>query len=167
MVIRLSQKLSKRVGETPTNVLPLDQNLLADWSGHLFTADRTQYVILTNTASLYSAVFYGRGVTDGGRLIQRGLESVRGVMVDDGLGFLYLRLVALSAASVIFSKSLNRSVTGSMNDLINCAKVWLTEAELSPYDTSFKLNDMPMSAIKYANPREALKSLSAEMPETA
>lgn len=167
MVIRLSQKLSTKIGETPKKVLPLDQNPLADWSGHLFTADRTQYVIVTNTASLYSAIFYGRGVTDGSRLIQRGLESVRDVMVDDGLGFLYLRLVAPSSASVLFSKTLNRSVTGSMNDLINCAKVWLTEEELSPFDASFKLNEMPMSAIKYANPRDALMSLSFGTPETA
>lgn len=167
MVLRLSQKLSIKIDEAPIKVLSLNQNPLADWSGHLFSADRTQYVILTNTASLYSTVFYGRGVTDGSRLIERGLEAVRDVMVDDGLGFLYLRLVAPSAASVAFSKSLNRSVTGSMNDLINCAKVWLTEAELSPYDASFKLNEMPMSAIKYANPREALKSLSAGTPESA
>lgn len=167
MIIRLSEKLAQKVGETPTKVLPLDENPLADWTGHLFTADRTQYVILTNTASLYSTLFYGRGVTDGSRLIERGLEAVRDVMVDDGLGFIYLRLVAPSAASVSFSKSLNRSVTGSMTDLINCTKIWLTEAELSPHDVSFKLNEMPMSAIKYANPREALKSLSVGTPESA
>ncbi len=161
MVIRLSQKLSKKIDETPTKIAPLDENPMADWSGHLFSADRTQYLILTNTASLYSAVLYGRGVTDGGRLIERGLAAVRDVMVDDGLGFIYLRLVAPSAARVLFSKTLNRSVTGSMNDLINCAKVWLTEEELSPYDASFKLNEMPMSAIKYANPKEALLKLSA------
>jgi hypothetical protein len=88
-------------------------------------------------------------------------------MVDDGLGFIYLRLVAPSSARVLFSKTLNRSVTGSMNDLINCAKVWLIEEELSPYDASFKLNEMPMSAIKYANPRDAIMKLSAGTPKSA
>lgn len=167
MIIRLSQKLSKKVGEAPTRSLPLAPSPLADWSGHLFTADRTQYIILTNTASLYSTVFYGRGVTDGSRLVQLGLESICDVMADDGLGGLYLRLVGPSAASVIFAKSLNRSVIGSMNDLINCAKIWLTEAELAPSDVSFKLNDMPMSAIKYAHPRAAVVKLVADTPETA
>jgi hypothetical protein len=33
--------------------MPLDENPYADWSCHLFTADRTQYIILSNTASLY------------------------------------------------------------------------------------------------------------------
>ncbi|QDT73627.1 DUF6933 domain-containing protein [Lacipirellula limnantheis] len=166
MIFRLSQKLSMKLGEAPTRVLPLDQNPLADWSGHLFLADRTQYIIVTNTASLYSALLYGRGVVDGGRLIERGLAAIRDVLVDDGLGFIYLRSVAPSAASVSFSKSLNRSVTGSMNDLINCAKMWLLDEDLSPYDASFKLNEMPMSAIKYANPRDALMSLSAGTPES-
>ncbi len=160
MIIRLSQKLSTKIDEAPLKVLPLDQAPLADWSGHLFTADRTQYILMTNTAALYSAVFYGRGVTDGGRLIERGLAAIRDVMADDELGSIYLRSVAPSAAHVLFSKALNRSVTGSVNDLIKFAKIWLTEADLSPYDVSFKLNEIPMSAIKYATPRAALMLLS-------
>ncbi len=34
-----------------------------------------------------------------------------------------------------------------MNDIIYRAQVWLTEGGLSPYDTGFKLNDIPMSAL--------------------
>lgn len=54
MIFRLSQKLAKKlkVGALPS--LPPDQNPYADWSANLFTADRTQYIILTNTQSLYS-----------------------------------------------------------------------------------------------------------------
>lgn len=166
MVIRLTQKLATKIGVAPTSVIALDPNPFADWSGHLFTADRTQYVMLTNTASLYSAVLYGRGITDDGQFLNRGLGAIREVMVDDGLEFIYGRLVAPSTAKITFSKSLNRSVTGSINDLVNCAKAWLTEGELSPHDVSFKLNEMPMSAIGYAYPREALKaSNSAETIE--
>jgi hypothetical protein len=40
MNFRLSQKLNTKIkaGRLPT--LPLDDNPLADWSGHLFLADR-------------------------------------------------------------------------------------------------------------------------------
>jgi len=62
MIIRLSAKLAARFDFTPPKILPLDDNPLADWSGHVFTAARTQFMILTNTASLYSTVFYGRGM---------------------------------------------------------------------------------------------------------
>ncbi len=162
MIIRLTQKLAKKIKTAPTRVLPLDTNPLADWSAHLFTADRAQYILLANTASLYSTVVYGAGITDDNELLRRGLSQVREFMADDGQEFLYQRFVAPSTGTVRFSKALNRSVTGSMNDLVYHAKIWLAEGELSPHDVSFKLNEIPMSSLGYANPRKALKSLNLE-----
>ena len=60
---------------------------------------------------------------------------------------------------VVFSKALSRSVTGSMNDLIFHAKMWMVEVELSPFDASFKLNEMPMSALGYRKPQGAFRRL--------
>jgi hypothetical protein len=159
MIVRLSQKLATKIHEKPTKSLPLDENPYADWSGHLFTADRAQYIIVTNTASLYSAVFFGRGITDDNQFLRRALDTIREVMDDDGLEFIHRRFVAPSAGVIQFSKALDRSVTGSMNDMVQCAKFLLAEQELSPFDIAFKLNEMPMSALKHANPREALKNL--------
>jgi hypothetical protein len=48
MIFRLSQKLAKKLKEGTLPPLPLDENPYADWSAHLFTADRTQYILLTN-----------------------------------------------------------------------------------------------------------------------
>ncbi len=64
MIFRLSQKLAKKVKAGVLGPMPLDENPYADWSGHLFSADRTQYIILTNTKSLNSIVMYGNGVND-------------------------------------------------------------------------------------------------------
>jgi hypothetical protein len=47
---------------------------------HLFTADRTQYIILMNSASLYSCVMYGRGITDDNTFIERSLGMIREFM---------------------------------------------------------------------------------------
>lgn len=154
MILRLSTKLATRLKVTPSKVLPLDANPFADWSAHLFTADRTQFVIVTNTASLYSTVLYGRGISSESHFIERALSSLREFMEDDGLMSIYERLIAPASSTVQFSKALNRSVTGSMNDLIAHAKIWLTEGELSPHDTAFKLNDIPFSPFKYRRPRE-------------
>ncbi|KKK63787.1 hypothetical protein LCGC14_2990780 [marine sediment metagenome] len=167
MIFRLSQKLAKKIKEDPSQSLPPDPNPFADWSAHLFTADRTQYIIVTNTPSLYSAVMYGRGISDDSQFIRRALDCLREFMVDDGLDFIYRRFVAPATGTVRFSKALNRSVTGSMNDLIQCGKLWLTESGLSPFDTSFKLNEMPMSFLKYGNPREAFVVLKVGQPEDA
>ena len=56
MIFRLSQKLCTKIDAGKLRHMPLDENPYADWSCHLFTADRTQYIILCNTASLYSCV---------------------------------------------------------------------------------------------------------------
>jgi hypothetical protein len=162
MTFRLSTKLATKLKVTPTKVLPLDENPFADWSGHVFTADRTQFVIVTNTASLYSTVLYGRGIANDGHFIERALGSLREFMEDDGLSFIYQRFIAPASSTVQFSKALNRSVTSSMNDLIVHAKMWLTEGELSPPDTAFKLNDIPFSPFKYRKPREVFTGLASQ-----
>ncbi len=73
--------------------------------------------------------------------------------------------VALTSGTVRFSKALNRSVTGSMNDLVYHAKMWVTEGGSSPFDASCKLNEMPMSSLSYQNPREVFKALKLEEGE--
>lgn len=161
MIVRLSQKIATKIKLSPTRVLPLHSNPFADWSAHVFTADRAQYVMLTNTASLYTTLLHGRGISSDNALLVRGFGQLREFMIDDGQEFIYRRLIAPATSEVHFSKALSRSVTGSMNDLIFHAKVWLTEGELAPHDVGFKLNDIPMGALDYAKPRERFKSLGA------
>jgi len=162
MIFRLSKKLAKKLKEGDLPSLPLDEHPYADWSAHLFTADRTQYVIVTNTRSLYSVVMYGRGITDGSLLIDRAMSNIREFMEYDGLPFIYQRWVAPASGTVRFGKALNRSVTGSMNDLVHHAKFWLIEREASPHDVGFQLNEIPMGAHEYQHAREVFKRLAAE-----
>ena len=74
MIFRLSQKLAEKIKEAPSRSLPPDPNPYADWSAHLFTAERTQYIILTNTPSLYSAVVYGRGIATASQFLTLGCQ---------------------------------------------------------------------------------------------
>lgn len=165
MILRLSQKLCTKIKAGSLNTMPLDANPLADWSAHLFVADRTQYIIVSNSESLYSTVLFGKGITNDSHFIERALGSIREFMEDDGQAFVYHRFIAPTSGTVSFAKALNRSVTGSMNDLIRFATALLVEGELSPHDVGFKLNDFLLSAIapsksdKYGKPREAFKDL--------
>ncbi|MCO6455520.1 MAG: hypothetical protein J5I93_09505 [Pirellulaceae bacterium] len=54
MILRLSQKLNTKLKAGKLTDMPLDENPYADRSRHLFTADRTQYILLSHAASLYS-----------------------------------------------------------------------------------------------------------------
>ncbi len=82
VIFRLSQKLAGKLKEGILTSLPLDEDPYADWSAHLFTADRAQYIIVTNTKSLYSVVMYGRGIANDGQFIDRALSSIQEFMED-------------------------------------------------------------------------------------
>ena len=64
--------------------------------------------------------------------IERALSSLREFMDADGQEGVYERLVAPVSGSVQFAKALNRSVTGSMNDMTKHAAFWLAEGDVSP-----------------------------------
>ncbi len=170
MIFRLSQKLAKKLKVGPLASQSLDENPYADWSSHLFTADRTQYIIMSNTASLYSCVMYGKGITDDSRFIERAQSTIREFMEDNGQSFAHQRFIAPASGTVSFAKALNHSVTGSMNDLIKFAKHWLVEEEISPHDLGFSLNDILLSALAteksqgYGKPNEAFKAMLGSQP---
>ena len=165
MIFRLSQKLATKLKESRLPEVPLDDNPYADWSAHLFTVARTQYIIVANTKSLYSVVFYGQGITNYSHFISRALNALGEFMEDDGQSFVYQRLIAPTAASVKFAKALDRSVTGSINELVKFATYYLEEGDISPHDVGFKLNDVLLSALApskkdgYGKPNEAFKAL--------
>jgi uncharacterized protein DUF6933 len=56
MIFRLTQKLASKIHVRLSRCLTPAENPFADWTGHLFTADRAQYIIVANTVSLYSVV---------------------------------------------------------------------------------------------------------------
>lgn len=168
MILRLSQRLNTKIGAGKLPEMPLDKNPYADWSCHLFSADRTQYILLSNTASLYSCVMYGAGITDDSRFIERALSTIREFMEYDGQAFVYQKFIAPASGTVSFAKSLNRKVTGSINELVTAATHSLVSGEVAPHDVGFGLNDLLLSAIAtkedrgYGRPKEAFKRLSME-----
>ena len=171
MIFRISQNLATKLKAGKLGEVPLDENPYADWSCHLFTADRTQYIILMNTASLYSCVMYGRGITDDCIFIDRAMETIREFTADDGQQLIYRKFIAPSAATVSFAKALNRSVTGSMTDHIHAAKLML-EDDMAPSEIGYRLNKTPMSALdgpdgrKYGYPKEVFKRLIVSWDES-
>ncbi len=157
MIIRLTEKLAKKIKEIPLNSLPPDPNPFADWTARLFTHRRVQYILITNTATLYSVLIYGSGITDYDTFIHTMGDSLRDMMEDDGFPRIYYDYVAPRMARIAFARTNNRSVTSSMNRLAFYAQIHMEYDEISPYDASFKLNK---SIMKYGKqheyPREML-----------
>jgi hypothetical protein len=170
MIFRLSQTLNTKIKAGALRTMPLEENPYADWSARLFTVDRTQYILLSNTKSLYSAVMYGKGITNDSQFIERALSSIREFMQDDGQQFAFHRFIAPASATVTFAKALNKSVTGCMNELVFQAVIGLVGSELAPHDVDFRLNDTLISSLPgpdgrgYGKPREAFTKLLTAAP---
>lgn len=87
MIFRLSQKLNRQIKVGDLHRLPTEENPLADWSAHLFEANRKQYILLSNTKSLLSTVLLGKGITNTSRFIDDALSSIRELMKSEGQEF--------------------------------------------------------------------------------
>jgi hypothetical protein len=163
MIIRLGNTLARKIKEMVLPPVASGPNPFADWTARLFTADHTQYILVSNTATLYSAVFYGRGITDANQLINRMLDNLRDIAEKDGFESIYENRVAPETGAFSFSKAVNRSVTGSMNDLIFQARDYLHSDEISCFDVALRLNKTPMSYLKYEHPRETFGRMALEL----
>lgn len=168
MILRLTQRLNDKIKAGTLPSAPLDENPYADWSARLFIASRIQYILLSQTVSLYSVAMYGRGITYDGQFIDRALENIREFMTYDGLGLVYMNFIAPTAGIIRFRRALNRSVTSALNEIEATAKLYLAPGKMSPFDVGFKLNEtlLPTIATRApgdrATPREAFKHLEAK-----
>lgn len=164
MIFRLSQNLADKIKVAGLTTMPPADDPLTDFTLRLFNVSRTQYVLASNTNSLYSTVLYARGVNAPHALIVSVLRSLSDVMEEDGLQLAYQGRVAPASGGVRFGKTLSRSVTGSMNDLVEQARWWLGDPDVSPDEVARKLNDTLLSALRgpdgkpYGKPREALRA---------
>jgi hypothetical protein len=115
-------------------------------------------------------VFAGVAVITGdSEFISRALDCLREFMDADGQAFVYQRFIAPTSGSVRFAKALDRSVTGSINELVKFATFWLAEDDIAPQEVGFRLNDILLSAIArsksdgYGKPKEAFTSLMEDL----
>lgn len=165
MPFRLTQKMAKKIKESPSLYCPADSNPYIDWSAHSFTAQRAQYIIITNLTSLYSIILHGRGITDDAAFIDHAMSGMADFMCRDGYEFQFRRLIAPNATDTVFVKLSDRRVLGSMNDLIRMAKWHLAKGQLSPFEAAKKINKAPMSYLDYDHPRRAFPKMQLETYE--
>ena len=163
MILRPSQKLNSRIKGGTLGVQPRHENPLLDWSAHVFIVERAEYVLVSNTTSLYSAVLDGAAIRDATRFTERVLGVIWAIL--DGAGRLPDERLA-PVETVRFTKSLDRSVTGSMNELITHAAAFLADGDLAVADVSVRLNDILLSALasgsnKYGRPLDVFAALVA------
>lgn len=162
MIIRLTQKLAKKLKVTPI-ALPRAPGPLADWTANLFNVGRTQYILLTNSASLYATVLPGRGLNSPQAFTDRAIATLLDQLSVEGYAGIIEQLIA-HTAEIVFAKTDDRSLLGSMNDQVRCAMSYLERVGDTTSNATSKLNAMPMGALDYRFPQEALEGLVGLRP---
>lgn len=162
MIIRITQKLAKKIKESKLDYIETSQNPFLDWSTNLFTSGKTQYIIFTNSESLFSVVFPGAGINNSAKF----LKSINANLHD--ILSLY-RLESLwdeqkfDFTSVSFSKIKDKSVLGSMNELVFQAKFFMANWKLDSIQATMKINNTIMGKIEYDKPLDRFLKLTKEV----
>ena len=162
LIFHLTKKLQSKLGNPALSQEHVEASPHLRWYANFFTADRTQYVLTTNAASLFSVVMYKRGLTHDGLYITRFLSTLREHMEHEGLELIYQRCIMPYTGSVMLAKTEDRSALGSMNDMVNMSKFHLGDPDVSPYELTGQLNRTPFSAIDFSYPLEAFAQLPVE-----
>jgi len=161
MIFRLTQKLADKIGLHRLPGLPPQENPFIDWTARVFRVGYVQYILVTNTASLYSLVMLGRDITDDNEFVRRTLSAMSELMTKDGFELLYQRMIAPHTKRISFSKTTDLRVLGAMNNLVVQADYYITKRQMSPFDVSIQINDSPKPLLGYRHPKNIFRQLKA------
>lgn len=162
MLLRLTDKLSKKLKTGPLTKVDKDPGPYLEWYGLLFSVDRSQYILTTEAKSLFSVVMYGRGVTDEDIYLQHLFHHLREYMHCTGNRLIYDRVIAPRTGLITMSKTSSKAVLGSMNMMARLCASRLEGEEWSPWDLSECINKTPFKAIRKQYPKIAFQGMELE-----
>jgi hypothetical protein len=159
MFIRFTDKLSKKLKLGRISRIEKYPGPFLEWYAHLFSVQRTQYILVTKATSLYTVIMYGRGVVDDNIFLKQFFSFLREKMEEIEGRMIFERIIAPNSARITLSKTINKSVLGSINDMVNMSKFVVESEDMSPFDLSDFLNNTPFKFINYQSPLAAFKSM--------
>jgi hypothetical protein len=164
-LIRCTKKLQKEMGLKPSDLCAEEPRFsyLGPWHANLIHIDRRKCLLFANDRTLLNFI-----VTDVSRASIRELDKLftsylSCILADEGLGEADRARILAEYDEIGFANTSSKSVLGSMNDLAFHYKHSIQEAGgvHSPAVPEIirRLNRMPMGALKYVFPIEALRAM--------
>ncbi len=138
-------------------------SFLGPWHANLLHINRRKCVLFTNDWTLFNFITPDVPREKIRRLGELFLDYLRPVLAEEGFSARLRERIAAEYAEVAFGKAQDRSILGSMNDLAfhyehHILSSGGVHSAAVPSIIS-KLNHMPMSAIKYQYPVDALRAI--------
>ena len=162
MIIRFTDKLARKLKLGPITKVDDHLNPYLEWYANYFTANRVQYILVTNAASLLTIVMYGRGIGDSGLFQRQFVSQLKEYLKDIDCELIFGRIIAPYISPTILSKTVDRSVIGSMNKMAEMVKVKLEFNDMSPWDLTVFLNTVNFNGIDFQEPIEAFMALKLD-----
>lgn len=166
MILHLTNKLRLKLHLGELTATPACTGDHLRWYANMFRFGGKQYILTTNAATLYSVVTHGRGVTDLNSHLRSFLTALHEQLVDDGMPTAFMHSFLAQVTEVMAVKTADRSVLGSMNDMVNMCKFRLERMGDEPELLSDGINVTPFSAIAYQLPRDLFAKLLVDMVQS-
>ena len=163
LTFRCTQRVLRRLGIEAIADAPVSTTRLGDWYINLLLVRRHRLLIFVSEPTLLSVFI---PVNELSTLIPRFRRGLAEVLQALGAPTRAIEAEISDTETVAFAATVNRSVLGSMNDLIFQAK-W--ELERDPQQTllelGLRLSQIPCKPLGYRYPREAaMVRLAGERP---
>jgi len=157
-------KLTLAVGKLDLDTGPDGPN---DWYAHLLRLERKQRLLFTHAETLYSFIFPEARKDTFRQFVPSFVYGLRERLRADGFGDAVIRYQTERLQDIKISKTENRRVLGSMNDMNQTAQYMLQtdriRTEDKPWETiTTMINRTPFKAIQYRNPIEKFRYYTGE-----
>ncbi len=133
-----------------------EEGFLGSWFAHVFRIGRRKCVLFMNDRTLYSVLLYGVKKNDFDNLGRRFVSGLTTNLQRDGFSVEVVASIGMACHPVVWGKTNNRSVLGSMNDLIFVCGVMAErrdlEMDLELVELNYQLNQTPMKNLEEGFP---------------
>ena len=162
-LIQCTQKLLAKLDSFDAGLVKESTSILGNWHANLLCIERRNCILFTNDLTLYS-IFLPKVVkAHFQKLASMFTQALALNLEAESLGQHIETILGEYKNKLIFTKSNNRSVLGSMNDIAYMVKLRVFDQGELDHCDCLKLNKMinrtPFKAIKYHYPIECLTKL--------
>jgi hypothetical protein len=139
---------------------------IGNWYANLLRIDRRKCVIFTNEKTLYTFLIPKVLKANLKNIEEEFLISLSYNLQNEGFGINVINGIMQEYQTIVFAKTMNKSVLGSMNDPVYQYEAQILRAggigNIKILQINHIINRTPMSALKYKYPIEALRNVFEE-----
>lgn len=164
-IIRCTAKLRKEMGVKDSDLFcgEVAPGMLGPWHANQIYINRRKCILFVNDTTLFNFIVPDVRRAEIRDLHKLFLNFLEPVLAQEGFSHLQRKALVSEYAEVVYGATSSKSVLGSMNDLAFNYMHWIAStnglhsAEIP--DIISKMNHLPMGALKYVYPIEALRQL--------